>query len=105
MTFITWIRTTQITYWQALILTAYIVYFTVLTLQFWDYTRNMGLRKGYRRVVFGHDQYFRLYHVVKIVLSFPPAVLGLTFPFLRKALSFQVYKFKSEKKKEAKDPQ
>jgi len=94
-----WTGFISLTWWQMILWFAYAIYFVVTAYAFWDYTSDSyGLRKGYRRMIFGRDKYFRLYHIAKIVFTIPPATLGLTFPFLRKVLAYRIYQFKDEKK-------
>jgi hypothetical protein len=95
---ISWIFTKfiSLTWWQMILWGSYFIYFIVRTWAFWDETRE-SLWKGYKRVIFSYEKYFRVYHIIRIIFDIPPALLGLLFPILRKLLAFKIYEFKSEK--------
>lgn len=92
-----WTVFTDLTWWQMTLWIAYTIYFVVRSCMFWGETEDTTLWNGYKRAMFGHDKYFRVYHVVKVVFDIPPAILGLFFPILRALLSFKLYEFKIKK--------
>jgi hypothetical protein len=100
MNFITafWITFINLTWWQFTLVIAYTLYFCVRAYAFWEeQSDNKSFWKGYRRVIFGFDKAFRVYHIVRILFDIPPAIIGLTFPLLRKVLAFKIYEFKDER--------
>lgn len=86
-----------LTWWQMLLWGAYFIYFLVRSWAFWDETRDNGLWRGYKRLIFSYDKYFRVYHIVKIIFDIPSAIVGLFFPILRRILTFKIYEFKELK--------
>lgn len=96
---IIWLYTkfTDLYWWQMILWIVYAIYFFVKAKWFWDSTSQYGLLKGYREVIFGSDRIFKVYHIVLILFDIPPALIGLTFPFLRRVLCFKVYEFKPDK--------
>ncbi len=93
-----WTRFIDLTWWQMILWICYLFYFGVRARDFWIETREGGLIKGYRHVMFGCDKYFRVYHIFRIVFDIPPAIIGLFFPILRKVFSYKIYTFKNDPK-------
>jgi hypothetical protein len=83
-------------WWQMLLCGAYFLYFVTRTCQFWDATDDAGLWKGYKKLIFRYEKAFKIYHIVRIIFDMPPAVIGIFFPFLKKVLGHEIYKFKPD---------
>lgn len=88
----------DLTWWQRLLWVVYLIYFITRSYKYWIETEH-GLRKGYRRMIFGYNKEIRLYHILLIIFDIPPAIIGLTFPILKRILSFKIYTFKEKDKK------
>jgi hypothetical protein len=87
----------NLTWWQMILWVVYLFYFCIRTHGYWSETKH-GLRKGYRHMIFGYSKEVRLYHILLIIFDLPQAIIGLTFPALRKLLSFKIYEFKDNNK-------
>lgn len=93
-----WISFKSLTWWQMILWIVYTLYFIGRSYHFWDETKHK-FWKGYKNVIFGYDEYFRVYHIVRIIFDIPPAIVGLLFPALRKLLAFKIYKLNKNDEK------
>ena len=89
--------------WQVFLLAIYIIYTAVKAFFYWSDFRDsrsskekFGLIKAYKRAIFGHSDYIKFYHIIKIVIDIPAVCLGYFFPVIKKIFSFKLYKFKSK---------
>ena len=90
-----WIHYTDLSWWAMGLWFIYIVYFIIRAIYIWNETSDDGILEGYKTVFLGRGQtVFRLYHLVRMILDIPPAVLGLLFPLLQKFLTLKLYEFK-----------
>lgn len=98
---INWLWTSyfSLNWWQMLLWGIYFLYFVGRSWHIWNETDDEGILKGYKNVIVGRDEYFRLYHLVRTIIDIPPLVFGLFFPVLRKMLSFKIFKFDIKDKK------
>lgn len=97
---LSWTAFINLPWWAFILTIAYALYFVFRACAFWQEQKdNDSFWMGYRRVIFGYDKVFRLYHIVRILFDIPPALIGLTFPLLRKVLTMKIYEFKDEKEK------
>lgn len=87
--------------WATILWIIYAIYFTYRACQIWIATDEMGIVKGYGYVFLGYNQRtLRLYHLLRMIIDIPPAILGLLFPLLQKIFSLKIYEFKEKKKEE-----
>jgi|GEM_PF-6305177 len=92
-----WTRFIELPWWAMLLWFVYALYFFIRAYHVWDETSDQGLVKGYRRVFFGHEKDVRLYHIIRIILDIPPALVGLFFPLLRFLFHLKVYTIRDGK--------
>lgn len=98
-----WIAWISLPWWAAILWVLYLIYFIVRACNIWYYTNEYGLIKGYKYVFFGDDpKDIRLYHLMRILFDVPPAIIGLSFPFVKAVFKMKVYTFKKPIKKEGK---
>lgn len=94
-----WIYTTlaALPWWGTILWIAYLVYFLYRAYEIWELTDKHGIAKGYKYVFMGNGRTLRLYHLLRMIIDIPPAILGLFFPLLRKIFSLKLYEFKEKK--------
>lgn len=95
-----WIYTTlaALPWWATILWIAYLVYFLYRAYEIWEITDKYGIIKGYKIVFLGHNgRTLRLYHLLRMIIDIPSAILGLFFPLLRKIFSLKLYEFKEKK--------
>lgn len=95
-----WIYTTVLAlpWWAMILWITYLIYFVCRVSDIWNETYRYGIVKGYRIIFLGHNgRVLRLYHVLRMIIDIPPAILGLFFPLLRKIFSLKIYEFKDKK--------
>lgn len=92
-----WIKFTDLPWWAMVFWGIYFLYTLQRAYEIWTATTELGLWKGYRFAFFNKKE-IRLYHLVRIVVDLPAAIVGLFFPVIRKVFSLKLYEFKDEKK-------
>jgi hypothetical protein len=90
----------DLAWWQMLLWVGYTIYFLIKSHDFWVETDRYGLWKGYKNVIFDNERIFKVYHIILILFTIPPAVIGLLFPLLKAILRFKIYEFKPDKPKQ-----
>jgi hypothetical protein len=93
-----WTEFFKLTGWQMVLWIIYLLYFIFRTYDFWCESTEYGVIKGYKKSIFGHDEYARLYHIIRIIFDLPMAIIGLFLPLLRDTLTLKVCKLNKENK-------
>lgn len=89
--------------WQIFLVGVYLIYSVVKAYFYWsdfkdsrDRKEKFGLFKVYKKAIFGHSEYIKFYHIIKIVVDIPAVCIGYFFPIIKRIFSFKLYKFKSK---------
>lgn len=91
-----WTAFFSLTGWQMILWIMYFIYFICKTYWYFVSAQEYGIIDGYKQVMFGRSNSIRLYHIFMIVWDLPMSMIGLFLPFLKKTLTFPVYRFQNK---------
>lgn len=90
-----WTSLIALPWWGITLWVLYTIYFVGRAIYLYFEVQEHGLWEGYKRVFIGkYENTLRLYHIIRMIIDIPSAIVGLVFPIIQKIFTLKLYEFK-----------